>query len=71
MTGIAKLVSWVAGTLGALLILAGVIGFFVQGCFLGVSNFYNWFYFANSFLLLAICSQLYVMASDIKNRINT
>ncbi len=68
MTGIAKLVSWIAGTVGGILIFAGIIGFFIDGNFLGVANYFNWFYFANSFLLLAICSQLFVMSANLKNR---
>lgn len=43
-----------SGLLGALLILGGVIGFFIGDEFLGVRNFYNWFYIANSFLFLGI-----------------
>jgi hypothetical protein len=45
---------WAAGIAGGLLVLGGVIGFLTGGPFLGVANFYNFFYFANSFLLFAI-----------------
>jgi len=45
---------WASGIFGALLILAGVIGFFTGAGFLGVANFYNYFFIANSFLLLGI-----------------
>jgi hypothetical protein len=45
---------WASGLFGGLLMLAGVIGFFVKSEFLGVENFYNWFYIANSFIFLGI-----------------
>jgi len=45
---------WASGIFGGLLILAGVIGFFVGTGFLGVANFYNYFFIANSFLLMGI-----------------
>jgi len=45
---------WAAGIAGGLLVIGGVIGFLIGGTFLGVANFYNYFYFANSFMLFAI-----------------
>lgn len=45
---------WASGIFGALLMLAGVIGYFTGQEFLGVSNFYNYFFIANSFLFLGI-----------------
>ncbi|MBC8486455.1 MAG: hypothetical protein H8D45_10495 [Bacteroidetes bacterium] len=46
-----------AGALAALLILAGIIGFF-SGVFLNVNNFFNYFWFANTFLFFAIFCML-------------
>jgi hypothetical protein len=45
---------WAFGLAGGLLLLGGVIGFLTGGPFLGVANFYNYFYFANSFLFFGI-----------------
>ncbi len=45
---------WAAGLFGAILMLCGVIGFFMGGNFLMVRNFFNWFFIANSFLFLGI-----------------
>ncbi len=47
------MIGWISGALGALFILAGILGF-LTGKFLGVNNFYNWFYFANSFILFGV-----------------
>ncbi len=49
-----KIKGLIAGIIGALLMLGGVIGFFVGCEFLGVRNFYNWFFIANSFLIIGI-----------------
>lgn len=54
MTTIINYFGWASGIFGALLMLAGVIGFFIGGEFLGVTNFYNYFFIANSFLFLGI-----------------
>ncbi len=53
LSGFATLIGWISGVIGALFILAGALGF-LTGKFLGVSNFYNWFYFANSFILFGV-----------------
>jgi cytochrome bd-type quinol oxidase subunit 1 len=45
---------WASGIFGALLMLCGIIGFFTGTGFLGVSNFYNYFFIANSFIFLGI-----------------
>ena len=45
---------WVTGIFGALLMLAGVIGFLTGTEFIGVKNYFNYFYMANSFLFLGI-----------------
>jgi len=45
---------WAVGIFGALLMLGGIIGFFTGDEFLGVRNFYNFFFIANSFLFLGI-----------------
>jgi hypothetical protein len=54
MTKYINYLGWISGIFGGILILAGVIGFFVGGEFLGVRNFYNWFYIANSFIFFGI-----------------
>lgn len=53
-SGLLRYLGLAGGLVGALLILGGVIGFLVEGEFLGVRNFYNWFYIANSFLFFGI-----------------
>jgi len=45
---------WASGIFGALLMLVGVIGFFTGTEFLGIKNFYNSFFIANSFIFLGI-----------------
>ena len=47
-------IGWISGIFGAVLMLGGVIGYFIHGEFLHVRNYYNWFYIANSFLFLGI-----------------
>lgn len=54
LTTIFNYLGWASGIFGSLLMLAGVIGFFIGGEFLYVRNFYNYFYIANSFLFLGI-----------------
>jgi hypothetical protein len=54
MEKIISFLGWASGLFGGLLMLAGVIGFFIQGEFLGVRNFYNWFFIANSFIFFGI-----------------
>lgn len=43
-----------SGLIGGILMFLGVVGFFVGDEFLGVRNFYNWFYVANSFIFFGI-----------------
>jgi hypothetical protein len=45
---------WASGIFGGLLMLGGVIGFFTGADFLGVRNFFNFFFIANSFIFLGI-----------------
>ena len=54
MIKIIQFLGWASGLFGGLLMLGGVIGFLLGGEFLGVRNFYNWFYIANSFIFLGI-----------------
>jgi hypothetical protein len=54
LNDIIKYVGWASGIFGALLMLAGIIGFLKGGEFLTVSVFYNFFYLANSFIFLGI-----------------
>jgi hypothetical protein len=51
---IIKYLGWASGAFGGLLMLAGVIGFISGGEFLGVKNYWNYFYISTSFLLLGI-----------------
>jgi hypothetical protein len=51
---IANYLGWASGIFGALLMLCGIIGFFIGTEFLGVRSFYNFFFIANSFLFLGI-----------------
>lgn len=55
---ILKYVSWAGGIVGALLILAGCIGYLAGGVFLGVKHPINYFHVANSILLLAVLCKL-------------
>jgi len=53
--------SWMLGIIAGLLMLFGCIHFFfTRAAFLGVNHAVNYFHVANSFLLLAICIQLYL-----------
>jgi hypothetical protein len=54
MANLFRILGLASGLLGGILILLGVIGFLIGDEFLGVRNFYNWFYIANSFLFFAI-----------------
>lgn len=45
---------WASGIFGALLMVCGIIGFFIGTEFLGVRNFFNFFFIANSFIFLGI-----------------
>jgi hypothetical protein len=47
-------IGYLSGIFGGLLMLAGIIGFFTGSPFLGVANFYNYFFMANSFLFLGV-----------------
>lgn len=53
--------TWASGIIAGLLILFGCIHFFfTRAAFLGVNHAVNYFHVANSFLLMAICIQLYL-----------
>lgn len=54
ITTIIQYLGWASGIFGALLMLAGTIGFLTGGEFLTVRNFYNYFFIALSFLLLGV-----------------
>ena len=61
MKKLLHILSWTSGTVAALLMLFGCIHFFfTPAAFLGVNHAVNFFHVANSFLLLAICIQLYL-----------
>jgi len=54
LSTIVNYLGWASGIFGALLMLGGVIGYFTGTEFIGVRNFYNYFFIANSFLFLGI-----------------
>ncbi len=51
---IIKYLGWASGALGALLILAGIIDFFMGGGFLSVKNYWLYFWISIPFLVLGI-----------------
>lgn len=55
---ILKIVAWTAGTVGAIIMILGVLDFLFQAELFKVGKAVNYFNTANSFLLLAICSIL-------------
>jgi hypothetical protein len=54
LSKIINYLGWASGIFGGLLMLCGVIGFFTGNEFLGVRNFYNYFFIAICFVLLGI-----------------
>ncbi len=54
-----KILAWISGVVGGILILLGVLALIFQYKFFGVNDMVNYFHGANSFLLLAICCLLY------------
>lgn len=54
LTTIIYYLGWASGLFGALLMLCGIIGYFTGNEFLGVRNFYNFFFIAICFVLLGI-----------------
>jgi len=54
LSTIVNYLGWASGIFGGLLILSGIIGFFTGSEFLGVTNFYNFFFIANSFIFLGL-----------------
>ena len=68
---IARLSGMILGTFAGLLVLFGVIGYFMwmfgeEAAFLDVANYWNYFYASIPFSLLAICSTLFVIAAKDK-----
>lgn len=51
---VVKYAGWIAGIIGGILILLGVIGFFANLEILNVKRFSNFFWYANTILLFAI-----------------
>lgn len=49
---------WASGIFGGILILGGIVGYFVGGEFLHVRNYYNWFYISNTFIFFGIFALL-------------
>ncbi len=61
---ICKYLGLAIGSIGGLLIFAGIIGFFV-GPFLTVAKYWNYFWFASPLLLFAIfCMVVYIACKD-------
>lgn len=64
---IAKICGMLLGSLAGILVLLGVIGYVMwvtqESSFLGVANFWNYFYASVPFSLLAICSTLFVISA--------
>lgn len=64
---IAKICGMLLGSLAGILALLGVIGYVMwvtkESSFLGVANFWNYFYASVPFSLLAICSTLFVISA--------
>jgi hypothetical protein len=54
LSTIINYLGWASGIFGGLLMLCGVIGFLTGNEFLGVQNFYNFFFIAVCFILLGI-----------------
>jgi len=63
---ICKYLGLAIGSFSGLLLFAGVIGFFA-GPFLGVVNYWNYFWFASPLLLFAIfCMVVHIACKDDK-----
>jgi hypothetical protein len=64
---LAKFSGMLLGTLAGILVLLGVIGYILwvtkESSFLGVANFWNFFWASIPFSLLAICSTLFVISA--------
>ena len=68
---LAKYSGMILGAFAGLLVLFGVIGYFLwvfkeESPFLAVANYWNYFYASIPFSLLAICSTLFVIAAKDK-----
>jgi hypothetical protein len=68
MKNILPLVSWISGTVAAILILFGLIAFFFHVNLFGVGHAINYFHAANSLFLLSICSLIYRRVSEEKEK---
>ena len=53
-----KKLSWITGIIAVLLMLGGLINFFVKGAFLGVNHAINYFHVANGMWLFTIACLL-------------
>ncbi len=67
---LAKFAGMVLGTIAAVLVLLGVIGYilwyFNGSAFLNVANFWNYLYASIPFTLLAICCSVFIIAAGKK-----
>lgn len=64
---LAKISGMLLGSLAGILVLLGVIGYILwvtkEAPFIGVANFWNFFWASIPFSLLAICSTLFVISA--------
>jgi len=51
---------WIAGILAGLLMILGIISFIFSVRFFGINHVVNYYHVANSFLLVVVCSILYM-----------
>ncbi len=67
---IAKFTGIILGALAGILVLLGVIGYFMwflyEASFLNVANYWNYLYASVPFSILAICCTLFVIADKDK-----
>ena len=54
-----KIITWVSGVIAGILIILAVLTLILNKHLFGVNHVINYFHAANSFLLVAICCQLY------------
>ena len=54
-----KLIAWITGAIGAILMLLGLIAWISKAPILGIVHAVNMFHVANSFLLATVCCLLY------------
>jgi hypothetical protein len=68
MKTLLNVVSWISGSIAAILILIGLIAFLFKCSLLGVNHAIYFFVVANSFFLLSICCLIDRKISDDKEK---